>query len=795
MSNLFYTHFLNKDKKTKQDIKQDIFSDSEENGTIECICGNDEDDGFTIQCECCYTWQHGKCVRIKPDKVPIHYACYRCSKRNRLKKEAQHSLKEDSLRNNDHEQQILHSFTTTMTNKNEKKGLKKFYGNQSRDIFSNNSSHIPTHIKYNKSQQTTSTFTNKHIIHHYENSINQYSNKSIQKSKSNPSYDHHHHHTIGKNEHDNASIVNTHFYSDDDGNDDDYDKLVKPFDYSTTSSTSSSFSSSSPTLSSSSLSSSTSSPFTTTSITATTSKKHKHHTRASSPNKFERVNRNIIKHKIVKTIMQEAYDKWKLSKNNNNGKMVSLDASSLIPTIPKASARPLWKSLTGSYTKEDIAIRKGLFADIHIPKDRFILEINGEIMVKSNYKSKPYSIYQTLHTPEDRIFFYPGLDLMIDTTYCGNDSRLVRRSCYPNATVKPIILSHNSKDTTIHLGLFATELIQKSEELCIAWQWQRDSFIWKLYKDWKNGSDCLLTDQHLLQQQQQVDQLLTLLKQQFEDCACEDKSECFIDYLKKKYQKRVKQPSFLSTATISTSSSTPIHSKPLTDTKQPQQLSRRRSSNSNVYDKNNFQQQQQRRRSHDAIQTNPTSTIKEKKHIYNNNNNNISSNKRHKSHNNNNINSIQKPTTDHNTVDNMSKNDLFYASLLFSKLPNIPLPSSKPALSASPSTTPTINKKSEGAMILDPPIKREDQEDQEIKPIDTLSVEAKTEVTMKSDDSPLEITSVYKKWTPNANLPCKKVWIKSYLATLASKPSNPSTLPGQAHKEELIKSNFSIKMT
>ncbi|CAO3622131.1 unnamed protein product [Cunninghamella echinulata] len=791
MSSLFYTHSLNKEKKSKQPTQQYIYSDSEENGTIECICGNEEDNGFTIQCECCYTWQHGKCVHIKPDRVPMHYICYTCSKRNRLKKEAQHSIKEDSLRNSDHEQQILHSFTTTtatMANINEKRGLKNSYGNQSRDIFSNSSSHISTHIHHNKNQQTSPTFTNKHIIHHYENSINQNKDKTIQKSKSHPLYDHHHHHIIEKVGHDNASIVNVHSYSDDDDNDDDYDKLVKPFDYSITPSTSSSSISSSPSLSSSPLSSSTSSPLTTTSITPATSKKHKRHTRASSPNKFEKVNRNIIKHKIVKTIMQEAHDKWKLSNNNNNnnGKIVSLDATSLIPTIPKASARPLWKSLTGSYIKEDITIRKGLFADIHIPKDRFILEINGEIMVKSNYKSKPYSLYQTLHTPEDRIFFYPGLDLMMDTTYCGNDSRLIRRSCYPNASVKPIIVSHNSKDTTIHLGLFATELVQKSEELCIAWQWQRDSFIWKLYKDWKNGSGYSFTGQNLSKQQQQVDQLLTLLKQQFGDCACEDKSECFIDYLKKKYQKRIKSPSFSSTSTISTSSPTSIHPKPLTDTKQPQQSSRRRSSNSDVSDKNKLQQQ--RRRSHDAIQTNSTYTIKEKKHLDINNDNNINNNKRHKSHNDN---SIHKPADDPIKVSNMTKNDLFYASLSFSKPSNIPTPSSKSVLSTSP-TSPITHKKTEEAMVLDPPIKNEDEEDQIIKSIDTLPTEAKIEdVTMKDDDSPLEVTSEYKKWTPGANLPCKKAWIKSYLATLASKSSNPSTLSSKQVKEEFIKNFFS----
>lgn len=32
-------------------------------GVIRCICGTIEDDGFTIQCERCFVWQHaGTCL-------------------------------------------------------------------------------------------------------------------------------------------------------------------------------------------------------------------------------------------------------------------------------------------------------------------------------------------------------------------------------------------------------------------------------------------------------------------------------------------------------------------------------------------------------------------------------------------------------------------------------------------------------------------------------------------------------------------------------------------------------------
>ncbi|KAG5456230.1 MAG: hypothetical protein BJ554DRAFT_4080, partial [Olpidium bornovanus] len=50
----------------------------EEDSVIRCICGFDHDDGFTIQCERCYVWQHGQCVGVAVESVPNVYLCERC---------------------------------------------------------------------------------------------------------------------------------------------------------------------------------------------------------------------------------------------------------------------------------------------------------------------------------------------------------------------------------------------------------------------------------------------------------------------------------------------------------------------------------------------------------------------------------------------------------------------------------------------------------------------------------------------------------------------------------------------
>ncbi|KAG5518549.1 hypothetical protein PMAC_002945 [Pneumocystis sp. 'macacae'] len=47
-------------------------------GVIRCICGMEEDDGFTIQCERCCVWQHAVCVGIDQLHVPDEYLCDLC---------------------------------------------------------------------------------------------------------------------------------------------------------------------------------------------------------------------------------------------------------------------------------------------------------------------------------------------------------------------------------------------------------------------------------------------------------------------------------------------------------------------------------------------------------------------------------------------------------------------------------------------------------------------------------------------------------------------------------------------
>ncbi|XP_072028679.1 uncharacterized protein [Amphiura filiformis] len=50
----------------------------EEKELINCVCGYLEEEGFMLQCERCYCWQHGCCEGVNQSTAPKHYVCTFC---------------------------------------------------------------------------------------------------------------------------------------------------------------------------------------------------------------------------------------------------------------------------------------------------------------------------------------------------------------------------------------------------------------------------------------------------------------------------------------------------------------------------------------------------------------------------------------------------------------------------------------------------------------------------------------------------------------------------------------------
>ncbi|CAO3628637.1 unnamed protein product [Mucor hiemalis] len=268
--------------------------------------------------------------------------------------------------------------------------------------------------------------------------------------------------------------------------------------------------------------------------------------------KFIPITKSVAKEKVVQDLFIEVHRQWiesnrplknststsstSVKKTGNKGldSIVVMESNLLLPAIPKASLKPIRKSLRGTsffQNKNDPSVKKGIFADIHIPENRYLMEVVGQVIRKSEYKTDPKNKFTLLGTPLPRIFFYPSLDICINTRHTGNDTRFIRRSCCPNSEMKSIILPNDSEDQTIHLGVYTKEPVDKGEEITIGWNWHRGHIMWKKSKEFMSKSK---TAAELMDDttKRSLQDTLNLIHDEFGKCACEDEEDCLFEYLK-----------------------------------------------------------------------------------------------------------------------------------------------------------------------------------------------------------------------------------------------------------------------
>ncbi|ROT40602.1 hypothetical protein SODALDRAFT_250619, partial [Sodiomyces alkalinus F11] len=78
---------------------------------------------------------------------------------------------------------------------------------------------------------------------------------------------------------------------------------------------------------------------------------------------------------------------------------------------------------------------KYLATPVAIEKDVPLMELHGQIGFQKDYCADPESMWEELSTPLPFVFFHPMLPLCIDTRNEKSPGRYVRRSCKPNAVL------------------------------------------------------------------------------------------------------------------------------------------------------------------------------------------------------------------------------------------------------------------------------------------------------------------------------------------------------------------------
>ncbi|KAF1834023.1 hypothetical protein BDW02DRAFT_647911 [Decorospora gaudefroyi] len=104
-------------------------------------------------------------------------------------------------------------------------------------------------------------------------------------------------------------------------------------------------------------------------------------------------------------------------------------------------------------------------AETPVPDGGYVGELKGLIGRKADYYSDPSNRWDLLRHPEPFVFFPPHLPIYIDTRREGNILRYARRSCNPNMSMKILIDSSND----YHFCFLATREISPGEELTVGW--------------------------------------------------------------------------------------------------------------------------------------------------------------------------------------------------------------------------------------------------------------------------------------------------------------------------------------
>ncbi|WRT65245.1 uncharacterized protein IL334_002188 [Kwoniella shivajii] len=183
----------------------------------------------------------------------------------------------------------------------------------------------------------------------------------------------------------------------------------------------------------------------------------------------------------------------------------------------------------GVYTRPTIY---SVYAEEPITFGSFIGEFKGEVVDCESYRKDPINQYSSLGLPKPHVrSIGPPVNLMIDARGYGNDLRFVRSGCHPNAVLRPLLWrSSEHESPKLKLGLFASKDIGKRDEVVLGWEWDDQHVVHSLrsiihaamLSDGSLASPSFSTSSNKIinQLSDKIDSVLTHIFGTFTSCAC-----------------------------------------------------------------------------------------------------------------------------------------------------------------------------------------------------------------------------------------------------------------------------------
>jgi uncharacterized protein len=197
--------------------------------------------------------------------------------------------------------------------------------------------------------------------------------------------------------------------------------------------------------------------------------------------------------------------------------------------IQVAESHTIYKGLPLSWRYLKTAVAVG--------KDEPLLELNGQIGIQKEYCDDPTNRWAELTSPLPFVFFHPALPLYIDTRREGSRARYVRRSCRPNAVLESYLLGQSE----YHFWIVSDRAIAANEQVTLPWDFrfpkQQNSRLMKLLgmleDEGEVGSD--IDDGEL----DTIREWLRLILSEYGGCACDLGSDCAFARFHRYYLNRI----------------------------------------------------------------------------------------------------------------------------------------------------------------------------------------------------------------------------------------------------------------
>lgn len=123
--------------------------------------------------------------------------------------------------------------------------------------------------------------------------------------------------------------------------------------------------------------------------------------------------------------------------------------------------------------------RWSLVLETSVSPGELVTIYKGEVVLTKSRQNESKTQLDVLRSPKLYVLFHPSLPIYIDARKWGSEARFIRRSCRPNLEIRTVVVDHSQ----VCFGLFAKAAIKPGTQLTLSWDWGETSDAYGLVQE------------------------------------------------------------------------------------------------------------------------------------------------------------------------------------------------------------------------------------------------------------------------------------------------------------------------